>query len=662
MIIFMAVMITDVILLDVYNTVGLPTSTTVSIVFELLGAAVAMASIKLFFGESPHQISEFINSSKALAIISGILLSVGIAFSVGAIIQYLTRLAFSFNLKKRMKYLGALWGGIAFTAMTYFILIKGAKGASFMSDDVKDWIHMNSGIIMLYSFFGWTILLQLLYWLFRVNILKMIVLVGTFSLAMAFAGNDLVNFIGVPIAGFNSFELWQASGGADPGAMLMGGLAGKVPTPIFLLILAGIVMVITLFTSKKARSVVQTSLDLSRQSEGDERFKSTKVSQILVRGSLAVTNGIRKVVPPKAVSYVQKQFEPYHDEETEDDPPMFDLIRASVNLTVASVLIAFGTSIKLPLSTTYVTFMVAMGTSLADNAWGRESAVYRISGVFAVIGGWFLTALSAFTVAFVVVYLFYYGELYAIFGMVLVVMYIVYRTHSHHKQAAEEQEEEAQNIDDISEENIALKSTRAIIKNLNKVVEDYDSFIAGIEAEDVKKLRKTKKDIDKITTRTKYLKDHIKIIVDKLREESTDTAYYFVEVLDYMREILHSISFIVGPALEHVENTHKPLLKEQIDELRGLHKIHTRLIEEIVKSLESYDFSSQEMILEISQSYLKRIEQINKRQLKRLKNAETGTKNSMLYLNVINESKRMVLQAVNLYKSHRDFINYKNGD
>jgi phosphate/sulfate permease len=662
MIIFMAVMITDVILLDVYNTAGLPTSTTVSIVFELLGAAVAMATIKMFFGESQMNIGDFINSSKALAIISGILLSVGIAFSVGAIIQYLTRLAFSFNLKSRMKYIGAVWGGIAFTAMTYFILIKGAKGASFMSSDVKEWISQNSGMIMLYSFFGWTILLQLLYWLFRVNILKLIVLIGTFSLAMAFAGNDLVNFIGVPIAGFNSYELFTANGGADAGTMLMDGLAGKVPTPTLLLVLAGLVMVVTLFTSKKARSVVQTSLDLSRQEEGDERFKSTRVSKLLVRGSLGVSNGIKRVLPTAMMQSMEKQFEPYKEEVPEKDPPAFDLIRASVNLTVASVLIAFGTSLKLPLSTTYVTFMVAMGTSLADNAWDRESAVYRISGVFAVIGGWFLTAISAFTVAFIMVYLFYYGELYAIFGMVIVVAYIVYRTHLHHKKVAEELVEEEQGIDDISEENIAVKSTKSIIKNLRKIIDEYAVFVDGLESEDIKKLKRAKKDIDKITSKTKYLKDHIKVIIDKLRVESTDTAYYFVEVVDYMREMLHSISFIVGPALEHVDNNHKPLLKDQIEELRMLQGMIAQILEKIIESMESEDYSLQKEILGLSQSYQEMIIQMNKKQIKRLKNAEVGTKNSMLFLNLISESKQLILQAVNLYKSHRDFININNGD
>ena len=662
MIIFMAVMITDVILLDAYNTAGLPTSTTVSIVFELLGAAVAMASIKIFLIDSPNQIGDFINSSKALAIISGILMSVGIAFTVGALIQYLTRLAFSFNFKKRMKYLGAIWGGIAFAAMTYFILIKGAKGASFMSGDVKEWISMNSGMLILYSFVVWTILLQLLHWLFRINILKMIVLVGTFSLAMAFAGNDLVNFIGVPIAGFHAYEAFAISGGDNVLMEVLGGDSGKVATPFYFLLIAGIIMVLSLVFSKKARSVTKTELGLSRQNVGDERFKSNRISKLLVRASINLSAGLEKVLPARVLKSVQKQFEPYIDKEEEKDPPMFDLVRASVNLTVASILIAFGTSLKLPLSTTYVTFMVAMGTSLADNAWGRESAVYRISGVFTVIGGWFLTAISAFTVAFIMVYLFHFGELYAIFGMVIIVAYVIYRTHLHHKKAVSEAIEDEQIIEDISEDNLAAKSTKTIIKNLRKVIEEYDNLIVGLETEDVKKLRKTKKEVDKISAKTKYLKDHLKVIVDKLREESTDTAYYFVEVLDYMREMLHSISFIIGPALEHVDNNHKPLLKVQIEELRELHEIHTHLLNEIIKSLETCNFSTQKEILAISQAYLDNIVRINKKQFKRLKNAKAGTKNSMLFLNLVSESKQMVLQAVNLYKSHRDFINYNNKD
>ncbi len=662
MIIFMAVMVTDVILLDAYNTAGLPTSTTVSIVFELLGAAVGMGTIKLLGSDGGMTIGQFINSSKALAIISGILLSVGIAFTVGALIQYFIRIAFSFNYVKRIKYLGSVWGGIAFTAMTYFMLIKGAKGASFMTDETKDWINANSGMILLYSWIGWTMLLQLLYWLTRFNILKVIVLVGTFALAMAFAGNDLVNFIGVPIAGFNSYELFAATPGADPNGFLMSGLAGKVPTPTLFLLIAGIIMVLTLFISSKARSVVQTSINLGRQDEGDERFRSTWISKVLVRSSINFSANIKKVLPSGLVRTIEKQFEPYKESgKRKKDKPEFDLIRASVILTVSSILIAFGTSMKLPLSTTYVTFMVAMGASLADKAWDRESAVYRISGVFAVVGGWFLTAISAFTVAFIVVYIFNYAGLIGMIIMLVVVAYVIYRTHSIHYTRSKEEKGEVDELDTLSDENIAEKSTNGIVKNLKIIVECYGRTINGLEKENFKDLKKAKKEIDKITARTKYLKDHIGLIVDKLREEATDTAYYFVQVLDYMREMLHSISFIVGPALEHVDNNHKPLLKEQIKELKQLHAELSELILLVADSMEAGDFSRQEKLQEMQRNFIGTLGELNKMMIKRLKRAEVGTKNSILYFNILNETKNLALQVVNLYKSHRDFVNYQNG-
>ncbi len=469
MIIFLAVMVTDIVLLDTYNTFGLPTSTTVSIVFELLGAAVAMASIKLIFIDNGLTIAQFINSSKALAIISGILLSVAVAFTVGAIIQYFMRIFFSFKFARRIKYIGAIWGGIAFTAMTYFILIKGAKGATFMTSEMVEWIGTHSGMIIIYSFIGWTVLLQILYSLFNVNILKMIVLVGTFSLAMAFAGNDLVNFIGVPIAGFNSYQLFEASSGAEAGNFLMSGLSGKVPTPTLFLLIAGVIMVITLYISKKARTVTQTELSLARQEEGDERFSSSWLSKALVRFSVNSSLVFAKILPDKVIKTIEKQFEPDDEAEKGKDAPMFDLVRASVNLTVASILISFATSLKLPLSTTYVTFMVAMGTSLSDKAWDRESAVYRVTGVLAVIGGWFLTALSAFVVAFIMVYIFHFGGAVGIFAMVAFVIYILFRTHVIHKKSKESSTEKTQEVHTVTDENIADKSNKTIIKNLKKI-------------------------------------------------------------------------------------------------------------------------------------------------------------------------------------------------
>ena len=656
MLIFLAVMVTDVLLLDAYNPIGLPTSTTVSLVFELLGAAVGMATIKIIMNDNITSISQFINSSKALAIISGILVSVVIAFTVGAVIQYFIRIVFSFNYKKRMKYFGSLWGGLSFTALTYFILIKGVKDATFISEATIDYFQNHTATILVISLIGWTLLLQLLHVLFNLNILKVIVLVGTFSLAMAFAGNDLVNFVGVPLAGYSSWQIFNASEGGVANDFLMTGLSGKVSTPILFLIGAGIIMVITLFTSKKAKSVVKTSLDLSRQADGDERFKPSWLSKALVRSSMNLNTNIRKILPDSFVNAIGRQFEPIKQKEKDPDAPTFDLIRASVNLTVASILIALGTSLKLPLSTTYVTFMVAMGTSLSDKAWDRESAVYRISGVLAVIGGWFLTAFSAFTVALIMVYLFYYGQVYAIVAMTALVIYIIYKSHRYHNKSEENAVEGTKEVYGLTDENIGEKTVKTVIKNLRKISTAIGSIITGIELEDRKQLKKIQRDLDATTAKTKYLKDHITVIVDKLKKDSTDTAYYFVQVLDYMREMLHAISYINRPAIEHIENNHKPFSEEQIAELKKLQEVIVNFLNLIILSIEGKDYSKQEDIQAILNQYLHLIERYNKNQIGRIKTASSGTKNSILFLNILNESKHMALMGFNLYKSQRDFV------
>lgn len=681
MIIFLAVMTTDIIMLDTFNTFGLPTSTTVSIVFELLGSAVAMATIKLSMSPAAmtsfkhylfdhHLIAsmnqslnlgDFINSGKALAIISGILFSVAVAFIVGAVIQYFVRMIFSFNYKKRMKYFGGLWGGIAFTAITYFIVIKGANGVSLLSQATKDWMHMHTGLIMIYSFVIWTILLQLLNWLFKVNILKTIVLVGTFSLALAFAGNDLVNFIGVPIAGYNAYEVFAHTAGANPHTLPMIALSGKVATPTTFLLLAGLVMVLTLAISKKARSVIKTSVDLSRQDEGDERFKPNAFTKVLVRSSISLSKGVNRIMPARLSRAIDRQFEPYTDTTVKrKDAPAFDLIRASVILVISSLLIALGTSLTLPLSTTYVTFMVAMGTSLADKAWDRESAVYRISGVFSVIGVWFLTALTAFTASFFVVYAYYYGGNVVIFIFLAVIAYLVYRSHRFHGKKLEEAEKDGEGVYGITDENLIERTNATLISNIKKITSEYHHTISGLERENVKELRKGKKVIDEMASRTKYLKNHINIIIERLREESVDTSYYLVEVLDYMREMIHSISFFNGPALTHVDNNHKPLKKEQIEELRKFSQYVEKLLNMVMESFVNNDFSTQPEVLKLQNEAIKFLEASRKAQIKRIKNGMVGTRNSILYLNLISETKNLLLQTGNLFKSERDFIDFKN--
>jgi phosphate/sulfate permease len=677
MVIFLAVMITDVILLDLFNTFGMPTSTTVSIVFELLGAAVAVSVLKITAGdqmivtadgvEKIAELKDYINSAKALAIISGILLSVVVAFSVGALVQYLTRLAFSFNFKKNVKYVGAIWGGIAITAITYFILIKGLKGSSFASYEMengevlKDWVKHNAFLIILYSFIGWTILLQLLMWITKINILKVIVIVGTFALAMAFAGNDLVNFIGVPLAGFEAFKAFTESASSNPEGFLMTELQGKVATPALYLVIAGLIMVITLWLSKKAKSVVKTSLDLSNQDEVDERFGSSFMARSLVRGAINFNNGLRKLAPNFITKGVDKRFDQSKYETTTEggeEVVAFDLVRASVNLVVASILISIGTSLKLPLSTTYVTFMVAMGTSLADRAWGRESAVYRVTGVIAVIGGWFFTAFIAFTVAFLVAMFISWGGIYAIALLVIIAVIVLYRTHVVHKrkESAEAATKDLDEEDVVRKENIVVKCIDNISTNMTDFVEVYEKTIHGLVNEDRKVLGSADQKVRDLNLASKKLKNKVFKTLRKLEDDSIETGPYYVQVLDYLREMAHSLTFITGPSFEHVNNNHKALLEKQSRNLEGISKDISLMFGNLIGAIKTSDYSELDVIQEQQEDLINRLEKLKKEHIKTLKRDEAGTRNSMLYFSLIYETRNFLLYSVNLLKAQRDFI------
>jgi len=667
MIIFLAVMITDVILLDTFNTFGLPTSTTVSIVFELLGAAVGISIIKVSNLPEGSDLSmgELINSGNALLIIAGILLSVVVAFSAGAIIQYITRLIFSFDYKKNLKRFGAIWGGIAISAITYFILIKGAKGASFMDPETKILIKDNTWLILGISFFSWTILLQVLSWLVNLNILKMIVLVGTFALAMAFAGNDLVNFIGVPLAGYESFKHFLANPEADPNLLSMAVLAGKVKTPTMFLLIAGLIMVVTLWFSKKSRNVVKTTLDLSRQDEGTERFGSSFVSRSLVRSSINFGRIVNFIVPNQIKNFAKKQFDQsvLKKEQSTKDAPSFDLIRASVTLVVASMLIAFGTSLKLPLSTTYVTFMVAMGTSLSDKAWGRESAVYRITGVLSVIGGWFFTAFSAFTLAFLMALLFYWGGIYAIGGLVVLALIIVIHSYTIHKKREKTNIETSEDIgDEVNEENILFKCSNTVIKTLKTVNNILINTISGLSREDLKLLRHSSKDIKILNKKVKYMKDTINKTIIDLREDSIETGHYYVQVLDYLREIAHDITYITLPVFEHIDNNHKGIIPSQLDELNNIISEISKFFIIIERTIAENNYSDVDRNIELQHKVLNTLDVYRKNQIKRIKREEVGTKNSMLYFNIITEIKNLLLHTINLLKAQRDFVNYNSSE
>jgi phosphate/sulfate permease len=445
MFIFMAVMITDILLLDIFNSLGMPTSTTVSIVFELLGAAVCISLIKIYGPDGTKSFPDlwnYINHETATKIIFGILLSVVVAFSVGAIVQFFSRLIYSFNFEKRATYINALFGGFAITAITYFIIIKGMKGTPFYKD-VKHLIEGNTIAIIAGSFASWSIISQLLIKVFKINILKLIIGVGTFSLAMAFSGNDLVNFVGVPIAAWNSYQAWEVSGVAAD-AFSMGVLAKKVPSNVWLLLIAGGIMVVTLWTSSKAQNVIKTGIDLSRQGEGHEKFQPNPLSRVVVRVAMGLNSGISYIFPKPTLDFVNSKFEKPVITLPKDktyELPAFDLIRASVNLIVAGILISIATSMKLPLSTTYVTFMVAMGTSLADRAWGRESAVYRVAGVLNVIGGWFLTAITAFLAAALVAYLISWDMVMIPVLLAVVAILIGRNTLNHRKKSKEDKKQ-----------------------------------------------------------------------------------------------------------------------------------------------------------------------------------------------------------------------------
>lgn len=658
---FLAVMVTDVILLDTFNTFGMPTSTTVSIVFELLGAAVAFSMFKILNDPNALSLGEYINSAKALAIISGILLSVVVAFTAGAIFQYLTRLLFSFDYNKRMKYFGSLWGGIAIAAITFFLLIKGSKGASFMDDATKSAIKDNAFLIIGISFGAWTIILQVLTMVFKkFDMMKFIVMIGTFALAMAFAGNDLVNFIGVPLAGYNSYELYTAAGGSAD-TFSMEGLAGKVPTPTLLLLLAGLIMTATLWLSNKAKSVIKTSLDLGRQYEGGERFSSYQVSRTIVRNFSKAAEVVSNIMPRKANTFISNQFDerPFIAKQANlgKDAPVFDLVRAASTLVVASILISIGTSYKLPLSTTYVTFMVFMGTSLADGAWGRESAVYRVSGVLSVIGGWFFTAFSAFTAAFIIACIFYFGGNIAVVLVLLLTGYVIYRTHKLHNAKKEEQLEFLKSLEDgpMTRGRVLKLCSDKTYEYLSAYSGLIEDTIDGLESENLNKLNKTYKKFKKKHRQTGELRLAANNSLDQIEDEELDIAHLYILVIDYLHEIGNSISHIVKPSLAHIDNNHKTLVADQIADLRTL---HGKLKEKMVSAINVYknDTNNADEVLDNMGSYVNLIRNIRKKQIKRIKNHEIGTRNSLLYLNHLAEFRNVGWFTSRLVRIYSDLV------
>lgn len=661
MIIFMAVMITDILLLDFFNTLGMPTSTTVSIVFELLGAAVAMSLIKISASstETIADLIRYINTEKATEIIFGILLSVVVAFSVGAFIQYISRLLLSFRFEEKAAWVGNLFGGIAATAITYFIFIKGLKGTSFIPDDVSEFIFTNTAIIVAISFVFWTVVSSLLNKYFKINVYKFIIIIGTFAIAMAFAGNDLVNFIGVPIAALQSYEAWSVSG-VPAEAFSMEVMGSKVPTPTLLLLLAGLVMILTLWFSKKARGVLKTSIDLSSQDSVKERFQPNFLSRAIVRLSIGTSNIITAVIPKSSQRRIDRQFEkPKVKLAKGEEAPAFDMVRAAVNLMVASILISIATSMKLPLSTTYVTFMVAMGTSLADRAWGSESAVYRVAGVLNVIGGWFFTALMAFVSAGVIAYIIFLGKGTAIAILLLVTIALLVRNYLSHKNKgiASQDKTGLKKSESSTVQGIIAESADNISNVVSRTNKIYTDVLKGLAKQDLSKLKKCKKGIVKLDNEVEELRDNIFYFIKKLDETSVRGSSFYITILGYLTDITQSLEFISKKSYKHVNNNHKALRFNQIKDLQEINSSFEHLLVDIVSIFDSQEFERLKDVLVRKERAFSDISAMIDKQIQRTRTEESSPKNTTLYFSLLLETKDLVTALMNLIEEYHNSYN-----
>ncbi len=659
MFIFMAVMITDILLLDVFNSLGMPTSTTVSIVFELLGAAVCISLLKISANdaESFSDLWNYINYETAAKIIFGILLSVVVAFSVGAIVQFSSRLIYSFNFEKRATYISALFGGFAITAITYFIIIKGMKGTPFYKD-VKFLIEGNTLGIIAGSFIIWSVISQLLIKIFNINILKLIIGIGTFSLAMAFSGNDLVNFVGVPIAAWNSYQAWEISGVAAD-AFSMGVLAKKVPSNIWLLLIAGAIMVITLWTSSKAQNVIKTGIDLSRQGEGHEKFQPNPLSRVVVRAAMSLNKGIGFIVPKSTLNFIDSKFQKPVIELPKDktyELPAFDLVRASVNLIVAGILISIATSMKLPLSTTYVTFMVAMGTSLADRAWGRESAVYRVAGVLNVIGGWFLTAITAFLAAALVAYLISW-DMVMIPILLAIVAFLIGRNTLIHREKSKnvKKREYIERSELITINGVIEESADHISEVINRVNKLYSNVVNDLADHDLNKLRKTDKHVKKLNDEIDGLKDGVFYFIKSLDETSVQASRFYIMVLGYLQDVAQSISYISRASYKHVNNNHKNLKKAQLKDLEKIDNQLSSILSKEAAIFENRALDNLNELLIEKNELLKSVSLSIESQVSRIRSDESSPKNTTLYFSVLLETKDLIKALMNLLETYEEF-------
>ena len=670
MIIFMAVMITDILLLDFFNTLGLPTSTTVSIVFELLGAAVAMALLKITAsGGGFEDLLSYINTSKASQIIFGIVLSVIIAFSIGAIVQWISRLLISFDFDQKANWVGSVFSGIALTSITYFIFMKGLKGTSYANVTfdiingytIKDFLESKVVGIVLVSSVFWAVLSYILIAFAKTNIYKLIIVVGTFALALAFAGNDLVNFIGVPVAAYNSFLEWSVSGVAAS-AFPMDVLASKVPTNNWLLLGAGLVMVLTLWLSSKSKSVVQTSIDLSSQNTTKERFQPNAISRGVVRLSIGVSDMVSESIPKNIRTKIDKQFDQAKGPLTKialRDRPAFDMVRAAVNLMVASVLISIATSMKLPLSTTYVTFMVAMGTSLADRAWGAESAVYRVAGVLNVIAGWFFTALVAFTVAGLVAFLMHLNVqimfpvlLFTALGLLLNSS-IRYKKKTQLKQSAAAH----QKSESLSLQGVINESANTIAKVLNRGARIYSTTIFALAQQDLVTLKKNKKQVVKLSDEIDALRDDIFYFIRSLDDASVGASNFYIQILGSLQDMTQSLNYITKLSHKHVNNNHKKLKFNQIKELSEISQTVKHFFEQTKQIFEIQAFDKSSSVVEQKTAIDVSLKRNIDSQVLRTRNEDSSPKNTTLYFSLLIETKDLMNAIAGLVEEYNTKYN-----
>ena len=647
MLLYVGVMFANVILLDLYNSLGLPTSTTVSLIFCLLGSAVAVATFKIATDDALtlDMLGEYINTSRAMGIISAILLSVLIAFTCGTAIMYVSRLIFSFRYIPMLRRLGAVWCGASLTTIVYFALFKGLRNALAGSAFIE-WVDQSLWLALLVCWAGCSLLLFFLQ-LFRINILRITILAGTFSLALAFAGNDLVNFIGVPVAAFDSYSIARAAGSDT---IMMGALNEPAPASIMFVLAAGAIMVLTLWTSRKAMHVTETEISLSSQNDdAPEQYSSSLFSRTVVRATLNIVNFFDKVSSPRVKRFVASRFE-WADIEHTGAP--YDMIRATVNLTTSSLLIALATSLKLPLSTTYVCFMVAMGSSLADRAWGRESAVYRITGVMTVITGWFVTAIGGFLIALAMGLILMWGGMIA-FG-VITVLCLYMLIHSNFRKP--KQKEESGKPVLPTRENLAesvVENVGTTIKNSTRI---YNRTLVALMKEDRKALKEAMQEAEQMYEYNNKLKYSVAATIKGTYGADLNLSLYYVQMSDYLNEMSKALVFITKPAFEHIDNNHEGLSRVQTEDLMSINGDVDIIYSRIIYMIANSDFTDIDSVLDMRDEIFDRIADATKDELARITSGESNSKAGMLYLNILSETKTMVLQSRNLLKSQRLFM------